>query len=92
MILFSLLREMKRNVCYRCRRAITRADDLTMDHKIPWLDSDRPKHLFFRLSNVAFSHHRCNSGHARKPHRLPNKAARIAAARASSRRWYLKNK
>lgn len=31
-----------------------------IEHKIPWLDSDKPKELFFDLENIGFSHLSCN--------------------------------
>ena len=37
-------------------------DEFSVEHKIPWLDSDDPIGLFFSLDNIAFSHHSCNSG------------------------------
>ena len=65
-ILFSLLRESHKNVCYQCGRIIDEEDELSIEHKIPWLDSDNPKELFFNLENIAFSHLSCNIGAARQ--------------------------
>ena len=40
---------------------------LSIEHKIPWLDSDNPKELFFNLEkNIAFSHLSCNISAARQ--------------------------
>lgn len=59
-ILFSLLKESGKNVCYQCGNPIESEDELSIEHKIPWLDSDNPKELFFSLDNIAFSHLKCN--------------------------------
>lgn len=65
-ILFSLLRESHKNVCYQCGRIIDEEGELSIEHKIPWLDSDNPKELFFNLENIAFSHLSCNISAARQ--------------------------
>jgi hypothetical protein len=40
--------------------------ELSIEHKIPWLDSEDPKDLFFNLNNIAFSHLTCNVKAARQ--------------------------
>lgn len=67
MVLFSLLKQYKLNYCFQCSSEIETETELTIEHKIPWLDSEDPKKLFFDLDNVAFSHHSCNVAAARKP-------------------------
>lgn len=66
-ILFSLLRETKKNICYQCGKVIETEEELSIEHKIPYLDSDDPKRLFFDLNNIAFSHLKCNIRAARHP-------------------------
>ena len=66
MILFKLLKESGLNWCFQCNEKIEKIEDLSIEHKIPWLYSDNPKELFFDLNNIAFSHINCNSGSARK--------------------------
>ena len=66
-ILFSLLKENKKNICYQCGKPIESEDELSIEHKIPWLDSSNPKELFFSLDNIAFSHLVCNVKAARHP-------------------------
>lgn len=66
-ILFSLLKETGKNICYQCGRVIENEDELSIEHKVPYPDSDNPKELFFSLDNIAFSHLRCNIGAARHP-------------------------
>lgn len=66
-ILFNLLKEYNKNICYQCGKVIEFEEDLSIEHKIPWLDSDNPKELFFSLENIAFSHLKCNIKAARHP-------------------------
>jgi hypothetical protein len=65
-IMFSLLKQLGQNVCFQCGKQIEYARELSIEHKIPWLDSDDPLGLFFDLTNVAFSHFLCNIAKARK--------------------------
>ena len=48
------------NKCYQCGNTIDKVEELSIEHKTPWLDSDTPKELFFNLENIAFSHLSCN--------------------------------
>ena len=48
------------NVCFQCGELIESIDDLSIEHKEPWLDSGDPKGLFFSLDNIAYSHLSCN--------------------------------
>lgn len=64
MVLFDLLKRHGENVCFRCGQEIETPDDLSIDHKTPWLDNDAS--LFWDLSNVAFSHSKCNYSAAKK--------------------------
>lgn len=59
MIMFQLVKELGRNVCFRCGAMIELADHLGIDHKIAWLD--RGAALFWDPANIAFSHKECNS-------------------------------
>lgn len=68
-LLFSMVKELNRSNCFHCSFPITKVEDFTVEHKIPWLDSKNPVELFFDLDNIAFSHFKCNSGAARKPHK-----------------------
>lgn len=65
-ILFNIICETGKNVCFHCGKPMDRKD-FTIEHKVPWLDSDNPVGLFFDLGNIAFSHHSCNVGAARRP-------------------------
>jgi hypothetical protein len=60
MILFDLIKKLNLDICYRCGTNITQIEDLSIEHKIAWLNSEYPKELFFDLTNIAFSHLHCN--------------------------------
>ncbi|WMM35529.1 hypothetical protein [Vibrio phage PJN101] len=59
-IMFSYIQHCGDDKCFQCGKQIKSVDDLSIEHKIPWLDSEDPKGLFFDLSNIAFSHLKCN--------------------------------
>ena len=65
-ILFNLLKETNKNVCYQCGKPIELEEELSIEHKVPWLDSDKPKDRFFDIKNIAFSHLSCNISAARR--------------------------
>lgn len=57
-VMFSLLQRLGENTCYRCGQSIDHVEDLSMDHKNPWIDDHD---AFWDLNNIAFSHFLCNS-------------------------------
>lgn len=63
MILFQLLKRLNENFCFQCGAEIERVEDLSIEHKKPWLNESID--LFWDLDNIAFSHLSCNSGAAR---------------------------
>lgn len=65
-LLFSFVKIHSPN-CFRCGEPLTR-ETFSIEHKVPWLDSDDPVGLFFDLDNISYSHHSCNVASARKPH------------------------
>ena len=65
-ILFSLLKEAGLDNCYHCGEKIEFIMELSIEHKIPWLDSDNPGKLYFDLDNIAFSHLSCNTSAGRR--------------------------
>lgn len=66
-IMFHLAQKCGLDTCFKCGKKIADVDDFTIEHKIPWLDSEDPVKLFFDMDNIAFSHHACNVGTARRP-------------------------
>ncbi len=65
-LLYESLKQLGKLCCFQCEKEIVSLDEFTVEHKIPWLYSDNPAELYFDLSNVAYSHQKCNSGAARK--------------------------
>ena len=62
-ILFMLLVELNKNYCFQCKEEIVSENDLSIEHKQPWLHIS--KELFWDLNNIAFSHLHCNVRAAR---------------------------
>jgi len=72
-ILFSLVADTGRDMCYRCGKRIERWQDMSVDHKQAWLDVSAE--LFWDLNNIAFSHRNpCNSGAGRRPTQINSPA------------------
>lgn len=69
LVLFSLVQQTARDVCFRCHTKIETVEDFSIEHKTPWLNSSNPVGTFFDLNNIAFSHLRCNIA----DRRIPNK-------------------
>lgn len=69
-IMFDLVCKLRLNLCFHCKMEITNVDQFSVEHKIPWLNSDAPLELFFDLNNIAFSHLFCNVEAAAKLPRL----------------------
>lgn len=63
-IMFRLICRLDENICFKCDKRIVTADELSIEHKIPWLDNDTE--LFWDLDNTTFSHCRCNKPHRHK--------------------------
>lgn len=72
-ILFYLICRNRLNICYRCKKEITKEEDFSIDHKQSWLDSVAPLDNFFDLKNITFSHLGCNSGNRRMALTVANK-------------------
>ena len=60
LIIFSLIKQLGFDVCYQCGQKIEDISQLSIEHIVPYLDSENPKELFFDLNNIAFSHLSCN--------------------------------
>jgi hypothetical protein len=60
-ILFSFMKRLKEDVCFKCGACIERVEDLSIEHKLPW--ENRSPELFWDLNNIAFSHLYCNRQH-----------------------------
>jgi len=60
-IMFDLIKKAGKNICFQCGETIDNISNLSIEHKVPWLDSEDPVGLYFDLDNIAFSHLSCNS-------------------------------
>lgn len=65
-LMFSMVKELNRDVCFKCGKLIESENDFSIEHKVPYLDSEDPIRLFFDINNIAFSHLKCNIGSGRK--------------------------
>jgi len=63
-ILFDFV-EKSGYTCYHCGEQMTR-ETFSIEHKVPWLDSEDPVGLFFALDNIHYSHLSCNARAARR--------------------------
>jgi hypothetical protein len=63
-VVFDLVKRLGENICYRCKKEIISEDDLSLEHKIAWLDNSPD--LFWDLENIAWSHLSCNIRAARR--------------------------
>lgn len=69
LVLFNLLQKYGEDTCFKCGSKITTAAELSIEHKEPW--EGRDTSLFWDLSNIAFSHLKCN-----RPSRTAGQALR----------------
>jgi hypothetical protein len=58
MLLFQLAQQTGRDACFKCSDKILTPGEFSIEHKLDWLDQD--PNLFWDLSNIAFSHRKCN--------------------------------
>ncbi|KKL97767.1 hypothetical protein LCGC14_1831170, partial [marine sediment metagenome] len=58
-LLFDALKRLGEISCFVCGEEMT-AEDFSVEHKEPWLDSEDPQKLFWDLDNISYSHKRCN--------------------------------
>lgn len=57
-VMLRLLQKLGEDFCFRCNAKIETAVELSIDHKVPWLNGSPEQ--FWDLENIAFSHLRCN--------------------------------
>ena len=75
------------HLCYRCGKPMTR-ETFSIDHIVPWLDSDSPHTLFFDSNNIAYSHLACNVQDARRPNRISDEEFAAMTPQAQSKLLY----
>lgn len=71
--------------CFRCGGELIR-ETFSIEHKIPWLDSEDPSKMFFDLGNIAFSHFKCNVGAIRNVRKHKTEEDRAAALKESKKK------
>ena len=67
-VLWKLIQQPNQDHCCKCGELMSR-EAFSIEHVIPWLDSENPVDLYFNLDNIAFSHLSCNVSDSRKPHK-----------------------
>lgn len=65
-IIFKLLEESNQNFCFQCGAEIESVNELSIEHKVPYLDSGKAQELYFDLDNIGFSHLSCNCSASRR--------------------------
>lgn len=63
-VLFKMVVKAGEAACYRCKKDIQTAEELSIEHIEPWLDVSAE--LFWDLENITFSHRNCNRPHRNK--------------------------
>lgn len=71
MIMFQMIQELKRDICFRCGEKIENIEDLSIEHMDAWQQAKNPKESFFNLKNISFSHLNCNIAVGKKMERQP---------------------
>ena len=64
-ILWNYIVKNEENFCFHCGAELER-NNFSIEHKVPWLHSEDPLHLFFDLENISYSHKSCNSSAGRR--------------------------
>ena len=85
--LFSLVKRLDMDLCFRCGDRIASEQEFSIDHKVAW--QDRDPGLFWDQDNIAFAHLACNAAAARKTRVYGDEKER---SRAGFARYYAKNK
>jgi len=70
-ILFQLLQETGKDICFQCEEKIETIEDLSIEHKEPWMSAKDPIKSFYDLNNISFSHLNCNVSYARRGEKNP---------------------
>lgn len=69
-LMFKFAQELGYDKCYACGKPIETAEDLSVEHKEPWLERESGVEKFWDLDNIAFSHLSCNIPHERTQYTL----------------------
>lgn len=58
-LLWNFIEKTGQNHCCKCGEMMSR-DTFSIEHIVPWLDSEDPTGLYFNLENISYSHLICN--------------------------------
>lgn len=64
-LLWNFVKTTGQDACCKCGEPMSR-ETFSIEHVTPWLDSDDPVGLYFDLTNIRYSHLRCNISTARQ--------------------------
>ena len=70
-LMFNMVQLLEMDWCFQCGAQIEAKEELSVEHMVPWQNSEDPLGLFFDMANITFSHKDCNSKAARKPKGKP---------------------
>jgi len=84
-VLFDLIKKQNLDNCYRCGKKIEFLRELSIEHKVPWLNSPNPAEVYFDLTNIAFSHLSCNSASTTRQDESLNQSRRTKISEALSK-------
>lgn len=87
-VMFMLAQKCGLDICFKCNERITTSEDLSIEHKEPWLHIDISR--FWDLGNITFSHLRCNVSEIRRKRVSVEEKRKAAAARM--RKYYTTDK
>ena len=90
-LLWSLIKQTGQDACCKCGEPMSR-ETFSIEHVIPWLDSEDPVGLYFDLSNIAYSHLRCNIGDARSARKKYDTPAEAAKAKREYDKQFSKDR
>lgn len=66
-LLFKFMKDLGLDTCFQCGCKIKTNKEMSIEHKVPWLNSEDPTKTFYDLENIAFSHLSCNCRAAERP-------------------------
>lgn len=84
-VLWKLIVQTGQDTCCKCGEPMSR-ETFSIEHVVPWLDSEDPVGLYFDLTNISFSHHSCNVGSARNTKKKYATKEEATAARLKTSR------
>ena len=86
-LLWNFIETTGKNQCCKCNKPMSR-DTFSIEHVIPWMDSENPLELFFDIKNIGYSPLSCNAADSRG-----NKKYHTAEALSDAKkRWCRENK